>query len=96
MSGNSGLASRACSANSTASSYRSASNAAQPLHKRQMTTNRPSRAQADRLLKMRQGGLIIAGESITDAEISAGELRIGIEIKGTMQPASRLFVTTRK
>src|SRR5690242_12256734 len=56
----------------------------------------PSRAEADRLLQMRQSGLIIATESVTRAQIAAGNLRIGIEVKGTMQAASSLFVMTRK
>ena len=55
-----------------------------------------SRTEADRLLQMRQGGLIIAAESITYAEIASGELRIGIEVKGTTEAASGLFVTTGK
>src|SRR5437763_5500091 len=55
-----------------------------------------SRAEADRLLQMRHGRLIIAAESITCAQIAAGELRIGIEVKGTMEAASSLFVMTGK
>src|SRR5262249_33282318 len=55
-----------------------------------------SRAEADRLLQMRQGSLIIAAESITCAQIAAGELRIGIEGKGTMEPGSSLFGMTGK
>src|SRR5262249_10783968 len=49
-----------------------------------------ARAEADRLLEMRHGGLIIAAESVTYAEIAAGNLRIGIELKGTMEAASGL------
>src|SRR5262249_51931986 len=55
-----------------------------------------SRAEADRLLQMRHGGLIIAAESITYAQIAAGELRGGIEIKGTVEAGWSLFVMTGK
>jgi|RhiMetStandDraft_4_1073278.scaffolds.fasta_scaffold5421197_1 hypothetical protein len=44
---------------------------------------------------MRQGGLVIAAETIACAEIAAGELRIGIEVKGALESAARLVVTTK-
>src|SRR5215472_18039254 len=55
-----------------------------------------SRAEADRLLQVLQGSLIVAAERITYAKIAAGELRIGIEVKGTTKASPGLFVTTGK
>jgi hypothetical protein len=53
-----------------------------------------SRVEADRLLQVLQGGVIVATERIAYAKIAAGELRIGIELKGTTEASSGLFVTT--
>src|SRR5215475_2305832 len=53
-----------------------------------------ARAEADRLLQVLQRSVIIAAERITYAKIAAGELRIGIELEGTTEASSGLFVTT--
>src|SRR5207247_8969799 len=56
----------------------------------------PSRAMADRILPVLQGGRVIAGETIACAEIAAGELRIGVEVERAIESAARLLVTTGK
>src|SRR6185369_7780866 len=55
---------------------------------------RTSRTQADRLVEVPHSDLIVAAESITCAEIAAGEFRVRVELKGTVQTASGLLVTT--
>src|SRR5499427_10199079 len=52
-----------------------------------------SRAEANRFLQVLQGSVIIAAERITYAKIAAGELRIGIELKGMTEASPCLVVT---
>src|SRR5262252_5362772 len=52
-----------------------------------------ARAEADRPLQVLQGSVIIAAERITYAKIAAGELRIGVELKGMTEASPCLVVT---
>src|SRR6266487_5496520 len=48
------------------------------------------------LLQMQQSSLIIAAKAVTNAQISAGKHRVGVEIESQIQAASGFIVAARK